>query len=200
MGNPIRLIDPDGRAPDNTIVFDDEGNELYRAEDSLKDAIVVVRQEWAKGFNLTKQHLEKLNLSSDEVSKTLRLYGDNYMVEGMVELMNITEHTYIPKNDHNYWDKNGNKASNINPEYSAPLVFRDRGNLTSVVTVDLEKKNTRMITDMSSIGGGPYIHTHPSFPEGTRAGETLNVSEGVEDGPPGPSGNLDIPGLIAVHF
>ena len=42
MGNPIILIDPDGR---NTIVYDEDGNEIHRREHDGDDVIVVMTQD-----------------------------------------------------------------------------------------------------------------------------------------------------------
>lgn len=51
--NPLKFIDPDGTSPDNTIFYDEDGNELYRTKDNLDDAIVVINKENKVQFDKT---------------------------------------------------------------------------------------------------------------------------------------------------
>ena len=84
FNNPISHIDPDGNEAKNTIFLDSQGNELYRSKDNLPDAIVVVNSENIDEFNATRGNSDA---AGEDKIKQLRALGDNYMVQGMLDLL-----------------------------------------------------------------------------------------------------------------
>ncbi|TXB58404.1 RHS repeat-associated core domain-containing protein [Phaeodactylibacter luteus] len=88
MGNPIINIDPDGRSVENTIFVDSDGNELYRSEDNLDDAVVVVND--IGGF---KANLGLTGGKTDGHIQSLRGYGESYYTDQLGNLWDMGEAT-----------------------------------------------------------------------------------------------------------
>jgi hypothetical protein len=174
---------------DNTIFSDEDGNVLYQTQDDLDDAIVIVGNDQKSEFLAATDALQNSESVNQGDIANLRKFGDSYMVDGMEALWAIGQNTFIPTDhpDNKYEDSNGNRAANLNPELSAPL-SRDG----STLRVDVTKLRNSNLPDMVSLGTGPFIHTHPSFPEGTKVSRQGNMV-GIRDGAAGPSSHLDYP-------
>jgi hypothetical protein len=172
FGNPISLIDPNGRNPDNTIFADEDGNVLYQTKDDLDDAIVVVGNDQKAGFLAATNALQNSdNVTQGDIAE-LRGFGNSYMVDGMIALENESLSVSLPSGSHDYVDKNGNPLTNVHPEAGSYFNISEDG---KTLSVDMSRKIISNSTAMVGLGGtDPAIHNHP-----IHGGLYVKNSEGI---------------------
>ena len=165
--NPLKFVDPDGRhgqGVENTIYYDTDGNELGRTEDNLDNAIVVVND--VDAFN----KINGGNLTGDEKASALRGTGTNYMVDGMINLLNTSMADPSPQedmhDDFRFFNSSGGYDKNIKSEWGGFLVEKNGSVQCSDCTFTdynpwLVSGNSfsSNITDENIVG---KIHTHPN--------------------------------------
>ena len=170
-GNPIIFIDPNGK---NTIYYSENGEELYRSEDGLENAVVIVSADNLDSFN---ELLKNCEICSSDASQTdidaqssiLRGLGINYMVDEMIDLLDESVKTPAEK-DH-YYMKDGSAMSS---ERSSALV--QDGNIVLVDTSS--PSQTFNQPDYASMQA---IHTHPN---GYIEKGVMKIRTGIpQDGP-----------------
>jgi len=170
-GNPIIFIDPNGK---NTIYYSENGEELYRSEDGLENAVVIVSADNLDSFN---ELLKNCEICSSDASQTdidaqssiLRGLGTNYMVDEMIDLLD--ESVKTPAEKDRYYMKDGSAMSS---ERSSALV--QDGNIVSVDTSS--PSQTFNQPDYASMQA---IHTHPN---GYIEKGVMKIRAGIpQDGP-----------------
>ena len=162
VGNPIIFIDQDGR---NTIYYDEEGNEIGRSQDDLDNAVVVISND---NLELFKANSEKIykdkegKNSADLKANDLRGLGMNYMIAGMINLLDISLSN--PAKKEGYRMKDG---SDMYSEYVAELIIS--GN---TVQIDMRTSKTHRYPDGIILPTqDPSAHSHPNG----------YIKEGVEE-------------------
>ena len=163
-GNPIIFIDPDGR---NTIYYDEDGNELWRDDDELDNAVVVLANDDIAEFNNARGIEVE---SKDALNTILRTFGTNYMVDGMIELLEESMNT--PAKKDRYYMKDG---STMWSEISASFV--KNGN---EISVDLSTAVTFNQPDYTKVND---IHSHPNGYIATGVIEIDRMTKGESESP-----------------
>ena len=156
-GNPLIFIDPNGK---NTIYYDEDGNELFSSEDGLDNAVVIISNDNLHAFS--ERLLDRYSRTAqnggdildaiydDSFNGTLRELGTNYIVDGMIEL--LEESIRTPAKKDRLYMKDGSKMGS---ERSAGLV--QNGNVVSVDNSSPSHTNNQ--PDYVAMNG---IHTHPN--------------------------------------
>ncbi len=188
--NPITNIDPDGM---RTIFYTEDGRELLRTYDNLDNAIVVIPDYSLSAVELFNNMCFS---SEDDKARVMRELGTNYMVDGMIKLLNLSLRT--PVRDEEWYDKDGN-VLNMYSEYRSRM---DIENNKIEVIFDFESKVTHTAYSTRTVpllGGAETIgiHTHPSdFRPDVYREKTLGRITIPLGGSPGapPSGSYDISG------
>jgi RHS repeat-associated protein len=191
LGNPISLIDPDGRSPDNTIFSDEAGNILKMQVDNLPDAIVVVSNDNLSKFN---QGIAQAVLSPDGVTDSevqdLRALGDSYMVSGMNDV--YSESMNAPNiSIEGLVNGRGEPITDAKPEAKSYFNISADGKTLTVDPGRIEAGNSAGAIGLA--GTDPAIHSHPihgdlwkSNPFGSsRAREPEGPSLSTPSGQPG---------------
>ena len=84
LGNPVKLIDPDGR---NTAYYNEEGQLLHYSYDDLPNAVTVLQESNLKSFLTYTSGFSDASYSQEGASQ-LRQLGISYMVDGIIEYTN----------------------------------------------------------------------------------------------------------------
>lgn len=176
--DPLRFIDPDGKGPDDTIFFDEDGSELYRTKDNLDDAIVVVSKENEAQFDQTRMRaVLSPNFVDEGEIQELRDLGDNYMVDGLKQLYSMTESSELVTNPA-FIKADSRELIPLHVEYSAAL--KTEGNK---ISVDLSTAKPGSVAN-TPLNHENSAHTHPKHPEGTRMKTGSTISPGRFDKSP----------------
>ena len=133
LNNPIINIDPDGR---NTIVYNENGEEIGRYEHEGDDIIIVMNQEQLTAFNFWKgfdKFLVNISIYSEETFndkwseenayKAYSEFGTNYLVRGEQNT------TLEGKGILDFMDyvKANAKYENVSDKYSSPKYLQKEG-------------------------------------------------------------------------
>ena len=180
--NPLIYIDPDGR---NTIYYDSDGNELHRSEDEFDNAIVVIGSDYLDDFN---NYLSDFD-GSDNAISTLRGLGDNYMIDGIIDLFADNTGNLSGQSDTNaayqFIDSNGNTRTDLIAETGSFL--EKTGNTICRSTCTFSDGSVDNISDNTYIANAQSenivgtVHKHPNSGQRVtrRNGESGVWAQGV---------------------
>jgi len=167
-GNPIIFIDPNGK---NTIYYSENGEELYRSEDGLENAVVIVSADNLDSFN---ELLKNCEICSSDASQTdidaqssiLRGLGTNYMVDGMIDFLEGTKGVTTTEHDYYKPELPLGRPIKLSTEASSFLYLNESGAV--VIGTESFGGNDVEVTGWEDpenpFGGEPIgkLHTHPN--------------------------------------
>ncbi|WP_148270470.1 hypothetical protein [Haliscomenobacter hydrossis] len=185
----------------NTNVGTGSSTLLLRYEYAIRDhldAIVVINSENIDEFNRTRGNQGTVG---EEKIRQLRDLGDNYMVQGMLDLLKMSTSRVLK---HNYYYANDeSKQPLLHPELSASFnVESDGKNFPRRFELNVDFSGDILEGDAQAVGldygGRPQIHTHPaegwskglifvSYKDSKLGGPKLRSTSSLNHEVPGPS-------------
>jgi hypothetical protein len=144
----------DGGGGGRTIVFTEDGIELYRAKDMFEHAIVVMSKEGLTKFN---KMLKSPNRAQSK-STLYRSYGTMYMTDGILKLFKkSTEKKFLRMNNFEY-SFDGKNPVRLYPEWEAAMIV-----VTDEKRIEVDEKTMESATNPLYSRLYPIpIHTHPN--------------------------------------